>query len=545
MRRLAWAFSLLAALTLTGLILRPETAWIRKTQWGQVFGVGRVDLEVPPARRIPHREDLSPANRAVHIRYLLSTWQTLSLQREDGRAGAGAPAPSRLPRAPQLLELAREAQRGERLDPGNAYFPALRAYALFGLRQDTEALVALHRAAQLPRYEDYTAEELRSLLQEQEKISGKHTALADLELSYLVEFPDMGAHYQLVQLAGLEAIRQEQAGHFAKGLAIRRDILLLGARLRSDATGIGPTLNTLHQSAARFPSHGALADDLKGSGADAEIAALNQAKQDHEALTRAHPVLASELNWTERASTLAGAWAWGAGSLVLACLMLVVGVVTKLLQHTGHYKTGKAALPGVRMGLWWALGVMPCGFFGAVTMEAIPPLSASCWFALLGALLAALWPLQESRSTRTFGHAAAAIGVVLGVFLVTVALLTGWLRVLAATRRVLGEQMWEGTWSAIPQAASLAPFALCLPLLVMLALAIVSRVRRVPITVGVVRFLPAVSVVLASVLLLGQAAFVQKAARLETALRQELRQKLPNQGALLRAKAHIIMRRKQ
>jgi hypothetical protein len=141
-----------------------------------------------------------------------------------------------VPRAPatpeQLAAFDQDAATGERLEPDNAFFPFMRVIGLLTARRDAEALVALHRAAGKPRFEDYVNEEPESLLRAAEQTDGRLTALQRLAIQGSVLYP----HYALLRAAARDttglAIRAEQAGHTEEGFAIRHDLMRCGSLMR-------------------------------------------------------------------------------------------------------------------------------------------------------------------------------------------------------------------------------------------------------------------------------------------------------------------------
>ena len=69
--------------------------------------------------------------------------------------------------AENLQKFDRLAAQGERFDPDNAYFPAMRFVGLLEAHRDDEALGALHRAASRPRWNAYATPAIRAAIRMQ------------------------------------------------------------------------------------------------------------------------------------------------------------------------------------------------------------------------------------------------------------------------------------------------------------------------------------------------------------------------------------------
>jgi hypothetical protein len=91
--------------------------------------------------------------------------QHVSVRRPEGQAEYERRVPprdseTRLLTPAVVRQVEAIAAEGERVDPGNAFLPAMLAVAYFGAGQDEQGLRMLHRAAERPRWEDYSSEEV-------------------------------------------------------------------------------------------------------------------------------------------------------------------------------------------------------------------------------------------------------------------------------------------------------------------------------------------------------------------------------------------------
>ena len=82
---------------------------------------------------------------------------------------------------------------GERLDPGNAYFPIMTAYGCFVDHRDSDALEAIHRAAQMALFEDYKMDEITGKMRQIDIDPGTSFGLAHLEAFASVQTREYGA----------------------------------------------------------------------------------------------------------------------------------------------------------------------------------------------------------------------------------------------------------------------------------------------------------------------------------------------------------------
>jgi hypothetical protein len=124
---------------------------------------------------------------------------------------------------------------GERLDPGNAFWPAMLATTYFAASQDTEALQALTRAARKPRWDAYIYEEVLGQWRLYSAAYGDHGATQQVGPLSLVVFPHLHEIRRMGEMARWHAEKAASQGRSAEAARIRRNLTYLGINLRDNA----------------------------------------------------------------------------------------------------------------------------------------------------------------------------------------------------------------------------------------------------------------------------------------------------------------------
>jgi hypothetical protein len=128
------------------------------------------------------------------------------------------------------------ARAGERLDPENAFFPLMRAIGLYSEAKDAEARAALQEAADCTDFADYTfvtAQALHGLMDETvvpDLYQYRWFRLASATHAYTVELE------ALARKLAVAASKLEASGSPVQGLAMRRDLMAVGALMKAKAT---------------------------------------------------------------------------------------------------------------------------------------------------------------------------------------------------------------------------------------------------------------------------------------------------------------------
>jgi hypothetical protein len=137
----------------------------------------------------------------------------------------------------ELAQAIAVAEKGQRLEPDNFFFDWMVAYFLFAGGRDKEALVALHKGAQKPRYDDHTLYDLQVSVAVRELV---RPLLAEekIALSAAVLFSHLTKQRHVARLAVWEGVKAERAGDHPRALQIYSDIARLGARIRENSQWI-------------------------------------------------------------------------------------------------------------------------------------------------------------------------------------------------------------------------------------------------------------------------------------------------------------------
>lgn len=131
------------------------------------------------------------------------------------------------------------AAAGERMDPDNAYFPAMRAICLFKVKRKHEALAALEHAAARRRWEDYGGVVLQGMYALPREAYGRTDpmALATAGVFATPIFAGAGMR-EAARAAVEEAQALERAGHLEAGLRIRRNLWRMAAVWRAQSRDV-------------------------------------------------------------------------------------------------------------------------------------------------------------------------------------------------------------------------------------------------------------------------------------------------------------------
>ncbi len=177
-----------------------------------------------------------PSLYATVLRY--DCLQRIRFNREEGFLLYGNPVPKALPKPkPQdLAAFERIAVIGERLDRDNAYFSAMRAVGLFAARQDREAITALQRAGQKPRWNDYALDEAKGTIRLYEAAFGRSSGSVRISLYSIVLAPHYSLLRAMARVATYKAVEAERTGRAKEGIAIRRALARWGRLVRTQSS---------------------------------------------------------------------------------------------------------------------------------------------------------------------------------------------------------------------------------------------------------------------------------------------------------------------
>jgi hypothetical protein len=144
--------------------------------------------------------------------------------------------PTSYPEDPAIM--LRSCAAGERLDPENAYFPAMAAIAHYAANQDGEARAALHRAAEKPGWREYFEVEAAGRVRRAEILHGPQNSLTESVTLASMLFPHYAGLRSMACVATVQAMHAEMAGDIDKGLALRRDVARLGEKMRDQSSSL-------------------------------------------------------------------------------------------------------------------------------------------------------------------------------------------------------------------------------------------------------------------------------------------------------------------
>ena len=427
------------------------------------------------------------------------------------------------------------AQTGARLDPGNAFFPLMQAIGLFARHKDAEALAQIKLAGTLPRYNDYGRDEATGgwdLLEAGQ--GGRAATLQRMSISAATLLPHDAVIRAAARLTTVQAMHLEQAGNTEEGFAVRQALLRCGARMRTDSTWIIGNLvgNTIAgiaearpggapaiprsvkynaRAALRFKNYEAYLTQINHPEEIAWMEHENDANKEVRSIANVGLSRGPSSIWNLVA--LMALWGGGVALLGNMLWMVLFGAIASRLRRTASIRNGEPLPRPVAWGL--GLSVVPVGLVGAQTLSG----GVDCDIAVRLVAAAALAVLVATpcflrRGRQSQPTSIASIRQSAALMIATVAGMTLLLGLLLWTSGSIGGYASTLNWiigikpgESDPNGTIMRLLSLGLltglPLLTMITLAIRSRFRRVPVSVGVVRGLARVSLPLAALLSLG------------------------------------------
>lgn len=517
----------------------------------------------------------SPSLRANLLRYQVGNSDSRTgvyLSRgEDWFSGGKAPRDYKAPPPPDPALLAAfdaDAAAGERLDPDNAYFPLMRAAGLFAARRDTEGLDAVRRAGTKTVWREYVEDETEGHLRLADAAYGHGPTLSRAAIVASVLYPHYTDLRGVARVAIAKAVQSEQAGQTERGLAIRRAIMHSGGLMRAQSqTYIGSLVGIAIAAIATARPGGA---PMPGNGSGERLSGEERARlrlQAFEDYARraGHPEDARQAQreteagqevravWrtAEKSSAfglpqitrLAAWWIGGLLTLANAFWLLLLGGLAAWLARLPAMRDGLPLSPAAHGGVAAALLLAALIALSQFGDTGAGPAVASLGSLLLLPLLASLAvrllhrgaPGSETRNLAA-GRFARAFGVT-ALALLALAGLSSWqgrgLIGYGASLRELGLS-GGGAGSGAPQAQEMMVSAmvggLAVPLLLLLILSVAGRVRRVPVSVALVRGFKTIGVPLACLLLVVYGALALGTVRQERAADAGLRRMVQHEG---------------
>lgn len=272
-----------------------------------------------------------------------------------------------------LAAFDRGAAAGEQLDSNNAYFPIMRAAGLFAAHRDADGLAAVARAARETEWQEYIPEEVEARRRLHEAAFGDPGALPHAMTAYATLFPQYTLLRALARLLRYKAVEAEQAGRLEQGLQLREELRHFGDLMRVQSTTLIGSLVGIAITAIATSDPGGVAlpkekrrlssTQIKQRNLDAYCAyvtrighpeAAVRARAEYEAAQKIEAIIAPDHfpDMTAPIVRLAAWWLGGLAALSNILWLLVFGGLAAGLAHTqwanrsreGARMEGKAAI---------------------------------------------------------------------------------------------------------------------------------------------------------------------------------------------------------
>lgn len=189
--------------------------------------------EATQLHRLVDRFPREPALYAAILRACMT--RPLLRPLEDGHWSSQALARYRSPSQAELDSFDQLAATGERLDPGNAAFPFIRAIGLFEARKPWEAIAALDRAGACSRWDDYHWVELAGGMRVMVAATDDRSTLTLKGAAD--QLPTWNAVYRsAARVATIQAANAERRGDLLRGALVRHAVMKVGGLMRRDAS---------------------------------------------------------------------------------------------------------------------------------------------------------------------------------------------------------------------------------------------------------------------------------------------------------------------
>ncbi len=477
------------------------------------------------ARSLISRFPNNASLRANILRY--ATTKEVLLDRDEYYLLQDQPVPVRRPdpnnpppTAAHLAAFDADAAAGERLDPDNAYFPFMRAFGLFAAHRDAEGLAAVERASMKHVWREYYADEVEGRWRINSGVYGGQEAVSAMAVSAALLFPQYQVLRGEARVVVFKAILDERAGHPEAGLAKREALGQCGELMGTQAQSlIGNLVGVAINAISRTRPGGA--PPLKAApGQEAGLLAQKRLDLYCEYVTRiGHPEAAAEAQrddqtWqkihhiTSKLDDFSGIGLNRGVRLIFALIagwILIPGVVS--VFALGLAASGLVRLPQVQERCPLPAGAA-VGFWGVVVIGLLMAAAyvnsdTTASFSLLAALLvaaalvlAAALALALRHLRRVIGTAVLTAAITFGAALVFGVLISWQMHGGAETVSTLQQMVSMSGSDANAQATIWnnpglqtllgTALALAVPLLLAIILSIRSRVKRVPVSAGLV-----------------------------------------------------------
>lgn len=450
------------------------------------------------------------------------------------------------------------ADQGERLVPDNAFFPQMRAYWLFALHRNHDAIQAVLAAGNKTRWDDYSTDEAIGRWRLDDAAGIRRSAIARLADGYASSPPDLSLLFRATAAAAYEASLLEQKGQKEAGLRIRLSLIRTASLMRTQSRTIGGAvvgtsmenlaILRLNGSPDLGPKSPMTAEKQRKRYLDRFVTQLQRLGQNQDIpWIKAEYATRSEVlriinqgldTGVTRPVMLSGAWQL-ANILTLAnafWLLLLAGLDWVAWRSAAAEKP-KARRAYVRWGIGLAVAAGVLFAVARTAQVTVAPWVISSGVALL-ILLAAL-AARPGRYISIRGQWAVSITIVViaGILFWQFSAFEGinnlWYAVLSMANKTIPNGM--GIHGALPADPSHLPdlyscLALVAPVLVLLGVAITNALRRRFSPKGRDVELRSAGLVGACVLLLVYGLTVIGTARQDTVAKATLWKMLHNEG---------------
>jgi hypothetical protein len=438
----------------------------------------------------------------------------------------------------------RLAAEGERLDPRNAFFPAIRSAGLYAAGHDDDALRSMIHAAALPQWNDYVADEVSGAWRLANRALGPGNTLVHAGTLGGMTFTHYAQLKDTAALIRAEAARREKARNGTGAADLRLDLLKVGALMRAQSTTlVGTTTGTDIQELAVAGPHGSGASSrsipvavrrdsflrfLVANGHAADVPWVRGQFAARDAMWKTLSAGYDRFDFTKGITTF-GQWVIaGLVFLDAALWVLLFGALCVILNRTVLAGELPKSLRISRntYGAAAAVGCAALFWFISAELTTVPRILApAVGLALTGMCV---W-LIATTGLKGLLKAVVAAVVVLPVAAVLAALVLWLGRGFAAVDALLSGNV-ANAYSAPATAPGLAMLGLVIAVLTAFALAIVACLRGEPIVVTVIRRYGSWSIPIACALMLVYGGIAVNTARMSAALNQSLKQIVRHEG---------------
>ena len=525
------------------------------------------------ARSLVPRFLESASLRANILRY--ATEKDVQMHRDEDYLVNSQPVPSPQvdPHSPPptpaaLAAFDADAAAGERLDPDNAYFPYMRAVGLFAAHRDREGFAAVQRASTKHLWREYFEDEVEGRWRITDALYGGREAVSALSISAALLFPEYAELRAAARVVLYKAILEEQAGHPEAGFALRLALGRCGELMQVQSTTLigslvggainaisrgrpggvpplkfSPQVSSDQRAQERLNLYCAYVTKIGHPEAAAE------AKVDFQSWQQIHHI-ASKLGDSFFGGPLSEliylAIALVAGWVLIPniCIVLVLGLMTRGLGRLPRFQQRQPLPVGATAGFWSVplLALLLAALYldaGTVDFSLYAFTILFLLFVIVGAVA---WRAPKTRRPLANGLLTAALtigGFGLFVMLASWPMHGGW-EITRTVQQITGQLVDASVVGAEPwynteQGQTLigAALSLLIPALFAVILSIVSRVKRVPASAGLVTGFTSIMPPLVFGLMLVYGGLTLWTVRQEARVSQRLEQSLHGEGQYL------------